>query len=617
MSDAVEPAPQSTPLTIADLGECLDKVLPEDLQGELEDHLNTAARDSDAAGRSRQAAALRLLADACSLMLDSDNPAQPLRPWWVGADGRSTPTIYSFGPDAVAFFADVAAQVKHPRLRARLSDIVWIRDPRRGLGFAELAIGAYLSAPLDTQGWKLDGRDAWMRATYLALSLRRIELIDLIEQRLLEEFWRENQPDGAPVGWYAALMFRHGLAVKQHRQIAERLAELGSELSSQGRFREARDLLVVAADWLHRKGPAERHAEMVAATAQAWHDEARAMLSPPITSAIAAGDALDKAIQVYRSISRKYRPALGVDERIAELQLERLDAGERSLAELGMVASEPTDIADLMRESIAHVTGKDEIAALDGLATLWSGPKVDQMEHTAREIMDGSLFGQLFRNRSTIAADGRVISKVGGRDDKTDEARGLMVQMLEHFRIDRQLQVQGCILPALEHMTVEHPLNCGDFITLARNSRLVPPDHARRVGRALHFGYTRDFETALQYLASEMESITRYHLKNIGAVTINTDKDGIQMELGLSTLVRMPQMEAAFGKDLTFEVKAIFCDQDGANLRNDVAHGLIPDDGGYSVDSVYAWWFVFRMVWLTSPYCRIKPDQSPTPSGGC
>lgn len=609
MPDPVQPDPQTAPLTAADLGECLNQLLPEDMQGEIADHLTAGAHDADAAGRTRQAAALRLMADACSLMLDSDNPAQPFRPWWVGADGSSGPTMDSFGTDAVAFFADVAAQVKHPGLRARLADIAWLREKPRRIDFADIAIEAYLSAPLDAQGWNLDGRDAWLRATFLAVSLRRTALIEVIEQRLLEAFGGAEQPDSAPVGWYAVLMFRHGLAVEQHQKIADRLAELGNVLLSQGRFREARDLLHVVADWLCRKGPAERHAEMLATIAQTWHDEAHAMLAARPTSAIAAGDALEKAIQVYRSIPRKYRPALGIDERIAALQLERLDTGERSLAELGMVMSQPIDIGDLIRESIASVTGKDEIAALHGLATLWSGPKVAQVEQTAREIMEGSLFGQLFRSRSTMAADGRVISKVGGRDDKVDKERGLMVQMLEHFRLDRHLLVHGCILPALDHIAVEHPLNRDDLITLARNSRLVPPDHARRIGRALHFGYTRDFETALQYLASEMESIVRYHLKHADAVTVNTDKDGIQMELGLSTLVRMPEMEKVFGKDLTFEINALFCDQDGANLRNDVAHGLIPDDGGYSVDSVYAWWFVFRMVFLLSPYARSESDR--------
>lgn len=613
MPDTTPQNQQPSPLSVADLNDdTWQDQLPNNPQADLEEYLAADARQAAAEGRNRAAAVLQLLAEACSLMLDGDTPAAPLRPWWIGSDGRSGPGLDSFSQDAVALFAELVPQVKHSALRARLADIVWCREPQRGLSFADLAIEAYVNSPLEAPGWQLGGRDAWLRAVYLALSLRRTGLVAEIEQRLQEVFWRIEQPEGTPMASYASLMFRHGLASDQHPKVAERLAELGSDLAARARYREARDLFAVAAEWLRRKGRAQRHAELVAAIAQAWHDEARSALAPPAASAIAAGDALDKALQEYRSIPRKHRPALGVDERITALQLERLDVGERSLAELGAVSTGPTDISALVRESVASVTGKDEFAALHALATVWPTPNVIRIEHAARETMEGTLFGRLFSRRSTMARDGRVISKVGGRSPEEDEARGLIVGMLEQFRLETQLAVQGGILPALDHVAIEHPLNLDSFITLARSSRLVPPDHARRVARALHFGYTRDFETALQYLASEVENIVRYHLKNTGAVTINTDKDGVQMELGLSSLVKMPQMEAFFRADLTFEIKALFCDQDGPNLRNDVAHGLIPDDDAFSIDSVYAWWFLFRMVFLTSPYAR----QAPPPEKG-
>lgn len=598
------------PLTADDLAECRgNAILRDDPQLDLAECLEGAAGDAETAHRVREAAALRLLADACSMMLAGDNPAQPFQPWWIGPDGRSKPTLESFGPDDVALFAAIAADIPHPGLRARLADIVRFREPRRGLQFADLAIEAYLFAPLDKQGWELGGRDAWHRATHLALSLQRVELAAVIEQRLLEAFWRVEGPDGAPVGSYASLLCERRLASHHHPKIAERLAELAGQLSAHARFREARELLAVAAVWFRGKGPAERHAQVLASIAQAWHDEAHAALTEPSPSAIAAGDFLEKAIQVYRTVGRKFRPALGIDEKLVALQRERLEVGERSLAELGMVSTSPTDISELVRESVSRVTGKDEITALHGLATLWPGPRVDKAEQTAREIMRGSLLAQLLSRGTTMSADGRVISKVGGRSREEDEARALQVQMLQHFRMDLGLAVQGAILPALAHMAVEHALTLDTFVTLARNSRLVPPDHARRVGRALYFGYTRDFETALQYLAPEFENIVRYHLKHTGAVTINTAVDGVQMEYGLSNLVRMPQMQTVFGKDLTFEINAVFCDQDGANLRNDVAHGLIADDIGSTAESVYAWWMVFRLAFLASPYAAVAAKR--------
>ena len=51
-----------------------------------------------------------------------------------------------------------------------------------------------------------------------------------------------------------------------------------------------------------------------------------------------------------------------------------------------------------------------------------------------------------------------------------------------------------------------------------------------------------------------------------------------------------------FGEDISFEIKALFCDSYGPNLRNELAHGLLDYDTCDSVYSIYAWWFCLRVV---------------------
>jgi hypothetical protein len=60
----------------------------------------------------------------------------------------------------------------------------------------------------------------------------------------------------------------------------------------------------------------------------------------------------------------------------------------------------------------------------------------------------------------------------------------------------------------------------------------------------------------------------------------------------------MALSEAAkvFGDDLAFELKALFCDPFGPNLRNELAHGLLDDADCRSAASIYAWWLGLRMV---------------------
>jgi hypothetical protein len=61
----------------------------------------------------------------------------------------------------------------------------------------------------------------------------------------------------------------------------------------------------------------------------------------------------------------------------------------------------------------------------------------------------------------------------------------------------------------------------------------------------------------------------------------------------------LPEAEKVFGEDLNFEIKALFCDPFGPNLRNELAHGLLDDEAFQSVYAIYAWWFGLRLIFNT------------------
>jgi len=90
--------------------------------------------------------------------------------------------------------------------------------------------------------------------------------------------------------------------------------------------------------------------------------------------------------------------------------------------------------------------------------------------------------------------------------------------------------------------------------------------------------------------------MVRWHLKAAGVKTTNLDPDGVENENGLSTLIDLPETAMVFGEDLTFEIKALFCDAAGPNLRNGCAHGLLDYDACRSINSIYAWWLGFKLV---------------------
>ncbi|WP_123633208.1 DUF4209 domain-containing protein, partial [Pseudomonas viridiflava] len=86
---------------------------------------------------------------------------------------------------------------------------------------------------------------------------------------------------------------------------------------------------------------------------------------------------------------------------------------------------------------------------------------------------------------------------------------------------------------------------------------------------------------------------------------------------GLSTLLDVEGVDAVFGADIVFEMKALFCSAFGPNLRNAFAHGLMDDDDFYSADAVYAWWFMLRWVALVYWAQSASNHQTIKPSSRC
>jgi hypothetical protein len=168
--------------------------------------------------------------------------------------------------------------------------------------------------------------------------------------------------------------------------------------------------------------------------------------------------------------------------------------------------------------------------------------------------------------------------------------------MLERYLMQVAIIAQGRVSPALQALRRDHRLRLGDFVNLARRSPLVPAGREAQVGRGLYAGYQGDYATAVHLLVPQLENMVRTTLQAAGHTTQQIGPDGVQTEKGLSALVGWDATADLFGEDRAFELKALFCDPMGPNLRNMVAHGLLDDDVAGTVFSLYAWWWVLRLV---------------------
>jgi len=57
----------------------------------------------------------------------------------------------------------------------------------------------------------------------------------------------------------------------------------------------------------------------------------------------------------------------------------------------------------------------------------------------------------------------------------------------------------------------------------------------------------------------------------------------------------MPELEEIFGPDIAFDLREILIERFGDNMRNEFAHGLMPEGAFYQPTADYLWWLVLHL----------------------
>lgn len=77
---------------------------------------------------------------------------------------------------------------------------------------------------------------------------------------------------------------------------------------------------------------------------------------------------------------------------------------------------------------------------------------------------------------------------------------------------------------------------------------------------------------------------------------------GVETEKGLGALLVVDAALEILGPGLQLELRSLLVEQEGPNLRNELAHGLVTDAAAWSANAVYAWWLIMRIavvpVWV-------------------
>jgi hypothetical protein len=596
----ISSADESQALTIQDYSECSGAIPQEGLTATdyplMAEHFRKEAEKANKENKITHEKIFHLLHDAAGMMLTPESINEPFKPFFIMQDRRSAVPDDLLKQD-VAFFAEIIDQIKNTKLKARLADLVWHLQRPRNIQFALTAIDCYRSIPPERAGWISGNNKCWERAISLCrmLGLGAGDRLTQIEATILQRINAAVMDDGFLALWLADLLKKYRLGQKQQDSIAKKLQSLAESFDGVNDIRRAQGYFRVSAEWYKVIQNQEKCSEVTVAYAQTWVKEAEQQESQLVASSF-----FEKAIQILRSIPRLQRDMHNVDELIMGLLKKLREAGEKSIDEMKKIQSPTIDITEIVNQAKSAVSEKSFADAFFAFAGICGEIKISELKESSEKLLQQCIAQQLFGSVQ-LSRDGRVTARrpaSGFSSETSTEDPALWAQMLDSYKLHIGVVVQGCIIPAHEILLLEHRLSENIFVDLARGSPIVPQGRENLFGKALFAGYECDFTAALHLLAPQIEHMVRYHLRQAGVKTTTLDKGGIENEIGLSSLMDITEVQQLFDEDLVFELKALFCDPLGPNLRNEVAHGLLDDGGSQFAYSIYAWWFTFRLLFI-------------------
>jgi hypothetical protein len=508
---------------------------------------------------------------------------------WRGENERSA-AVSDFEDGELAFFAATLDDIDAPALQARIGDLLWLR--RRDHAAAEKAAAAYLTSSLALIEANDLGRLDYQlrRALDLAAELGKANNTFQKATTELAAAVARLESRGqrkATIGIIRALLHhRQGDA----QSLATTIATWAEEAVAEKDW-------IWAQHWWEFALQYARLAHDTATAERALRSSARAFVLQTDEEEAKGPERFGVGAHWLQAAVARLQQVKGTrDERNALLR-RGLALQEKSLGQMGRSSFSMNlkELVEAAEQEVAQPTAREAIIALARLGAPARRAELEDQTRKAIEVAPLShiLGTVVFDRRGRVKATTPALSLHDGPGAE-DAFRMRVVetavfqQGLHALAVDR----------AREVINDRHDVPFGEMLLLAQLSPFVPPRREHSFARGLYAGFRGDFGVAAHLLLPQLENALRWLLNRAGVVTISQDPQGVQKERNLGLLLEMAELEAILGPDTVFDLQALLVDEQGPNLRNEVAHGLVDDDAFLRWPPKYLWWSMLRLCVL-------------------
>jgi hypothetical protein len=564
---------------------------------ELGSIFRAAAGDTEDTPAAR---VFRMASAAAGMMFKPKDRNEPFGAMIVFADGRRSPIPADFCGLPEAVLAALAEAAKHPTLKARLADLCWVLDRKKGK-LASAAVAAYVEivkqADIDLLAFRLDEESGALKHEARNLLKRALQISraigwdkpEAVAARDMATILRARAiqtGNSAAASWFSDLDLEFGIS--DPAVVGHELERLIGGLPPNADGHNIVSLWRLCARAFHyAKADNDKHRAQSAAAEQF------VLMADKQPMAALAATFLSDAITELHGVPDK-------KERRKELRHRLVDVQAGIIDELSSFSYplEVEDIAKAIEQAFSRPGLRDKLFVF---AMFDQSPDPEQLaEEASRSIREhplSSIFGVSHHD-----SEGKVTHRTEGTGfgDGADEA-AIASHIAQHERVRRQIVVGGKIDVARQTIARDHFLSEDTFERILAYSPFVPNDLVRTFARGFVRFFQGDFISALYTLTPLLENSLRHVLKSHGHdVTVFDDASQLQQDRTISSLFEQmrSELDTILGKAITTDIENVFLKKPGPHLRHALAHGLLNDGDPYGHDAIYACWLTFRLSLL-------------------
>ena len=314
-----------------------------------------------------------------------------------------------------------------------------------------------------------------------------------------------------------------------------------------------------------------------------------------IQGALRAVNFYQKGIMLYRNNGESDK-ADAAHKRLVEIQKE--------IPKIMVPFSVELDIKGVIDNLKANMEGLSFEECVIRLTQMFVFEKQEDIKKRVIEEFKDNPISHLF-GKSLINAQGQTVLALHPLDIHDPEKDPKLMELhmyqnaLEKQKVAGDIWVKNALIIIRDKFVIDKSMV--EF--LVKDNPIIPDGRERIFQSGLYMFLNGDYYEALHILAPQVENLFRNIAREVGGLTVTLEKDGSSMEKVLSSILSLPELVDCYDNDILFTFRGLLNEQAGANIRNEIAHGIISEYACSTGVCLYFGVAVIKLLSLTSASC--------------